>query len=145
MTPVFPDELARLVPPMPMPLERIFEAYLGLEIHELTPERCAATLEVRDELKQVMGLVHGGVYASMAESLASWATNAGVVADGRYAVGLSNQSHFLRPITKGTVHASASRRHAGGTVWLWDVDISDGEGRLCATSRVTMAVREAAG
>ena len=61
--------------------------------------------------------------------------------DGNYAVGLSNQTSFLRPITEGTVHAEATRRHRGRTTWLWDVEISDDAGRLCAVSRMTIAVR----
>jgi uncharacterized protein (TIGR00369 family) len=96
---------------------------------------------VRDAIKQPMGLVHGGVYAAIAESLASMATWQAVAADGRRAMGLSNATSFLRPITEGTVHASATRRHRGRTTWVWDVDITDDAGRLCATTRMTVAVR----
>ena len=40
------------------------------------------------------------------------------------------------------MHASAPARHRGRTTWVWDVDFTDDDGRLCATSRVTMAVRQ---
>jgi uncharacterized protein (TIGR00369 family) len=118
-----------------------FDAFYGLEIIEMDEERATARVPVRDELKQPMGLVHGGVYASIAESLASLATGTGSVPEGLLPQGLSNQTSFLRPILGGTIHATAIRRHRGRTTWIWDVEMSDDEGRLCAVSRMTIAVR----
>ena len=66
-----------------------------------------------------------------------------VSADGKRAQGLSNQTSFLRPIVRGTIHATARRRHSGRTTWVWEVDITDDEGRVCALVRMTVAVREA--
>ena len=100
-----------------------------------------AQVDVRDELKQPAGLVHGGVYATIAESLASLATHLAVVDDGRAAMGLSNQTSFLRPITEGHVNAEARARHRGRTTWIWEVDFTDDQGRLSALSRMTVAVR----
>ena len=102
-------------------------------------------VDVRDELKQPAGLVHGGVYATIAESLASMATHFAVSGEGRAAMGLSNQTSFLRPITEGHIHAEARARHRGRTTWVWEVDFTDDEGRLCALSRMTIAVRETRG
>jgi uncharacterized protein (TIGR00369 family) len=96
---------------------------------------------VRRELMQPWGIVHGGVFATIAESLASWATAMVVLGDGQAAMGLSNNTSFLRPIGEGTIHALATRRHRGRTTWVWDVDMTDDQGRLCASSRVTIAVR----
>jgi 1,4-dihydroxy-2-naphthoyl-CoA hydrolase len=121
-----------------------FEGLFGLEILTVSEDEVTARVPVRDELKQVAGLVHGGVYASIAESIASIATWYAVQADGRSALGLSNQTSFLRPILDGTIHAVARRRHRGRTTWVWDVEISDDEQRLCALVRMTIAVREAA-
>jgi 1,4-dihydroxy-2-naphthoyl-CoA hydrolase len=121
-----------------------FDALYGLEMVEVSDEQACACVKVRDELKQPFGLVHGGVYASIAESLASFGTAAGVMGDGRAAIGLSNQTSFLRPITEGTIHARAVRRHRGRTTWVWEVEITDDAGRLCVLTRVTIAVREAA-
>jgi 1,4-dihydroxy-2-naphthoyl-CoA hydrolase len=121
-----------------------FDAYYGLEIDRLDSEVAIARVKVRDELKQPFGLVHGGVYASIAESLASLGTAAGVMEQGKLAMGLSNQTNFLRPITTGTIHARAERRHAGRTTWVWEVEISDDEGRLCVLTRMTIAVRDPA-
>jgi uncharacterized protein (TIGR00369 family) len=67
-----------------------------------------------------------------------------VIEGGELAMGMSNNTSFLRPAKEGTLHALARRRHRGRTTWVWDVDIVDDEDRLCATSRVTIAVRPAA-
>jgi 1,4-dihydroxy-2-naphthoyl-CoA hydrolase len=119
-----------------------FEGLFGLEIVELSDERARARVTVREELKQPGGLVHGGVYASIAESLASWATASAVAAQGKSAVGLANQTSFLRPITQGSIEALALRRHRGRTTWVWEVEVSDADGRLCALTRMTIAVRD---
>jgi uncharacterized protein (TIGR00369 family) len=124
-----------------VPYEQTFDALYGLEVVEVGAERAAARVPVRDAVKQPMGLVHGGLYASIAESLTSMATAMAVAGDGNFAVGLANQTSFLRPITAGTVHANAVRRHRGRTTWLWDVEITDDDGRLCAVTRMTIAVR----
>jgi uncharacterized protein (TIGR00369 family) len=98
---------------------------------------------VSDEIKQPAGLVHGGVYCAIAESIASLATFVAVREDGMSAQGMGNQTSFLRPITEGSVHATARRRHRGRTTWVWDVEITDDRSRLCAVTRMTIAVRPA--
>lgn len=119
-----------------------FDAYYGLELLELSQDFARAELPVRDHHKQPFGLVHGGVYASIAEALASYATASVVVPKGQSASGMSNLTSFLRPITDGTVHALATCKHAGRTTWVWEVELTDDHRRLCATSRVTIAVRD---
>jgi 1,4-dihydroxy-2-naphthoyl-CoA hydrolase len=124
-----------------VPFDETFDALYGLEVDEVGEERATAHVPVRDAVKQPMGLVHGGLYAAIAESLTSMATAMAVAPDGNFAVGLANQTSFLRPITEGTVNATAVRRHRGRTTWLWDVEITDDQGRLCAVTRMTIAVR----
>jgi uncharacterized protein (TIGR00369 family) len=102
-----------------------------------------AKVDVRPELLQPFGLVHGGVYATIAETLASIGTFAGVHADGMHAMGLSNSTSFLRPILSGTIHAVARPVHRGRTTWLWDVECRDDADRVCAITRMTIAVRPA--
>ena len=120
-----------------------FDGLYGLEILAISDEEVTARVPVRDDLRQPGGLVHGGVLASIAESITSMATWLAVHGDGRSAQGLSNQTSFLRPILDGTIHAVARRRHRGRTTWVWEVEISDDDGRLCALVRMTIAVREA--
>ena len=121
-----------------------FDGLYGLEILTMSDEEVTAQVRVRDELKQPAGLVHGGVFASIAESITSLTTWNAVRGDGQVAQGLSNQTSFLRPILDGTIHAVARRRHRGRTTWVWEVDITDDDGRLCALVRMTVAVRDAA-
>ncbi|HXP28512.1 MAG TPA: PaaI family thioesterase [Solirubrobacteraceae bacterium] len=120
---------------------RGFDRLYGLELLDYGEEHVTAQVRVRDELKQPMGLVHGGVYASIAESLASLATALAVLPNGETAMGLSNSTSFLRPVTEGVVHAEATRLHRGRTTWVWDVRFTDDAGRTCAITRMTIAVR----
>src|SRR6478752_10586869 len=122
--------------------EDTFDGLYGLEITEQGDGLVRGRVAVRDAIKQPAGLVHGGVYAAMAESLASTATWIAVQGEGKTAMGLANQTSFLRPIIEGTVHAEARARHRGRTTWLWDVEITDDQGRLCAVTRMTIAVRD---
>ena len=127
-------------PPTP---EDTLEAVLGFELLEVGPELATGRAEVGPSHMQPFGLVHGGVYAAMAESLASVATYMAVKDAGNIAVGLSNNTSFMRPITSGYINGEARPRHSGRTTWVWDVDMTDDGGKLCATSRVTIAVRPA--
>jgi 1,4-dihydroxy-2-naphthoyl-CoA hydrolase len=120
-----------------------FDRHYGLEVEEAGDDVVRARVPVERHVTQPLGLVHGGVYASIAEALASLGTNIGVVPRGSVGLGMSNHSTFLRPVSKGTVHAVARRRHRGRTTWVWDVEMTDDDDRLCAVSRVTIAVRPA--
>jgi 1,4-dihydroxy-2-naphthoyl-CoA hydrolase len=128
---------------LPHTAEAGFDAVVGLEYTEFSDGLVTGRVPVRDELKQPAGLVHGGVYASIAESLASIGTHVAVMPEGKVATGLSNQTSFLRPITEGTIHATARARHRGRTTWVWEVEIEDDQGRLCVLTRMTVAVRDA--
>ncbi len=119
-----------------------FDAWYGLEMLELGPKIARGRLVVTDQHKQPFGLVHGGVYAAIAEGLASYSTALVVLADGYSASGMSNHTSFLRPVTGGTIHAEATCRHAGRTTWVWEVEMRDDQGRVCALSRITLAVRQ---
>jgi 1,4-dihydroxy-2-naphthoyl-CoA hydrolase len=120
-----------------------FDRLYGLELLGYDETEVSAQVTVRDELKQPAGLVHGGVYAAIAESMTSLATALAVMADGNTAMGLSNNTSFLRPVTEGVVHALATRLHRGRTTWVWDVRFSDDAGNTCALTRMTIAVRPA--
>jgi 1,4-dihydroxy-2-naphthoyl-CoA hydrolase len=133
---------AKLPLQMPVALDRGFDGLYGLELTELSDEVVRGRVAVSDEIKQPAGLVHGGVFAAIAESLASYGTASAVLEEGKLAAGLSNQTSFLRPITDGSIEAVATRRHRGRTTWVWEVEVSDDQGRLCVLSRVTIAVRE---
>lgn len=118
-----------------------FDRLYGLRLLAVSDEEVRAQTPVRPEVLQPAGLVHGGVYASIAESIASMATALAVMPTGEMAMGLANATSFLRPITEGTIHAQAVRIHRGRTTWVWDVRFTNDDGKLCAITRMTIAVR----
>lgn len=122
-----------------------FDEHCGLRVLEAGGERVRATVAVEPQLLQPTGVVHGGVYATIAEGIASLGTNHAVHARGAVAMGMTNSTSFLRPISAGTIEAEAVRVHLGWTTAVWDVSVRDDEGRLCAVARVTLAVRPARG
>jgi 1,4-dihydroxy-2-naphthoyl-CoA hydrolase len=128
--------------PAPLiPLERTFEGFLGLDWLELTEELAHVRFEVRENLKQPLGLLHGGIYSAVAETLASVATAFAVWKDGYTAAGMSNSASFLRPVTDGTVEAICRRRSRKADRWLWSTEFIQHQARLCALVDVTIAVR----
>jgi uncharacterized protein (TIGR00369 family) len=130
--PSFPD----------LPVSDDLNAALGFTIDEVEPGRVTGHAPVTNKIKQVFGIVHGGAHAAFAETLASVGTYVAVAEDGKVAMGMSNNTTFMRSLTEGTVHAEAIAIHRGSTTWIWDVTLKDDDGRTCAVSRVTIAVRE---
>jgi uncharacterized protein (TIGR00369 family) len=126
-----------------VPPQAPWDAAFGLVVDELGAERAVGHVEVQDRHKQPMGIVHGGLLASLAESVCVRATAAAVAGDGVAARGFSSQTSFLRPVLGGVLRAEARRRHRGRTTWLWEVDLRDDAGRLCTVVRVTVALRPA--
>jgi len=120
-----------------------FDDHIGHEYVEISADLMRGRCAVTDELRQPLGVVHGGVLAAIAESLASMGTYLGVADRGDIALGQTNTTQFLRPLREGTIHAEARPRHRGRTSWIWDVEITDDSGALCAISRLTIAVRPA--
>lgn len=114
---------------------------IGLAYQEIGAELVRATVPVAPIVQQPAGLVHGGVYSLIAEGITSHATGRVVRADGNVAFGQSSTTTLVRPISEGTIHAVGRRRHAGRTTWIWDVEITDDDERLCAMIRMTIAVR----
>jgi 1,4-dihydroxy-2-naphthoyl-CoA hydrolase len=125
-------------------IEDTFDSVIGLEIDDLLEVGLrTGRLAVTPAVCQPMGIVHGGVYAAIAESLASRGTADGVLELGKVPLGMSNNTSFLRPVPVGSVvHAEARAFHRGRTSWLWDVEMRNDDGKLCANSRVTIAVRD---
>ncbi len=118
-----------------------FDALYGLELVSVSDKRVEARVVVRPHHLQPAGFVHGGVIASLAEGMASLATHRAVAPDGMGAAGISNQASFLRPLGGPAITAVAERRHRGRSTWVWDVEVADDAGRVCALVRMTIAVR----
>jgi len=122
-----------------------FDDQLGLRFTELGPDGARAQLEVTPKLLQPMGLVHGGVYCSMIESMASVAAYTWFNASGNRGnvVGVNNNTDFLRSIDSGTVHGRAEPIHRGRRQQLWLVTITDDNDRVLARGQVRLQNLEA--
>jgi 1,4-dihydroxy-2-naphthoyl-CoA hydrolase len=118
-----------------------FDALLGTEWLDDDPDHARVRIEMRDDLRQPVGLLHGGVMSSLVESVCSRATALAVLDDGMAAMGQSIGVSFIRPITEGHAEVLAKARHRGRTTWVWDAEVQDAGGRLCALAQMTIAVR----
>jgi 1,4-dihydroxy-2-naphthoyl-CoA hydrolase len=118
-----------------------FDALVGTEWLDDDPEHARVRVEMRDDLRQPVGLLHGGVMSTLIESVCSRATALAVLGDGMMAMGQSIGVSFIRPITEGSAEVEARARHRGRTTWVWEAEVKDGRGRLCALAQMTIAVR----
>jgi uncharacterized protein (TIGR00369 family) len=131
---------------MTEPLEDLtspFDSLLGGELLSADPDSARLRLPVRDELRQPFGLLHGGVLSSVIEGLCSAGTFLAVYDQGMVAMGQAINVNFLRPVTTGAANVEAHARHRGHSTWVWDAEVRDDEGRLCALAQMTIAVRPA--
>jgi uncharacterized protein (TIGR00369 family) len=121
-----------------------FDSELGLRFTELSPDGARAQLEVQPKLLQPMGLVHGGVYCSIIESMASVAAFTWLASNGGgNVVGVNNNTDFLRAIKSGTVYGKAEPLHRGRRQQLWLVTITDDNDRVVARGQVRLQNLEA--
>ena len=118
-----------------------FSGLLGLKWLEQGPEGGKARIEVRDELKQPYGYLHGGVLTSALDEMCSRCTVLEVMSEGKVAMAQTIDISLLRSVQEGSVTVSARRRHRGRSTWVWEAEASDDQGRLCAIAKVTVAIR----
>ena len=130
--------MSRLEHHFVVPFERSFDAAYGLEY--VTPTHGRVT--VRPELLGADGTVQSGVYAAMAESLASTGTAVEVVPQGLIPSGLSNATYVVGDVRDGVLEARATCRARGELEWVWDVEIGPAGGPPSALATVAIAVRE---
>ena len=79
--------------------------------------------------------------STLVESVCSRATALAVLDDGMMAMGQSISVSFIRPVTEGDAEVTRRARHRGRTTWVWDAEVLDDEGKLCALAQMTIAVR----
>ena len=125
----------------PSGLHSHFDALVGTEWLDDDPGHARVRVEMRDELRQPVGLLHGGVISTLIESVCSRATALAVRGDGMMAMGQSISVSFIRPVTEGHAEVEAHARHRGRTTWVWDAEVRDANGKLCALAQMTIAVR----
>jgi 1,4-dihydroxy-2-naphthoyl-CoA hydrolase len=125
----------------PRGLHSHFDGLIGTEWLDDDPGHARVRLPLRDELRQPVGLLHGGVLSTLVESICSRATALAVMGDGMMAMGQSISVSFIRPITAGAANVEAKARHRGRTTWIWEAEVLNDDGKLCALAQMTIAVR----
>lgn len=115
---------------------------MGLKVLRATRDEVVGELEVSAHHLQPHGIVHGGVYASVIESLASIGAALDAMRHGKTVVGLENHTSFVRAVRGGVLRATARPLTRGRRSQAWDVTLVDGAGALIATGRVRLLVLE---
>lgn len=119
--------------------DRFAGGAIGLVWDRLALDRVTAHLDADERHHQPFGIVHGGVWCSVVESLASIAGALQVAASGRIVVGVHNATDFIRPHRTGRVDATATPVHRGRTQQLWLVEIvRAGDGKAVARGQVRL-------
>jgi len=117
-----------------------FVGHTGIELIEATPDMCQGKLVIEEIHQQPYGVVHGGVYCTLIETLASaggalWAMENGMAG----AVGVSNQTDFIRATSDGVLIGSATPIHRGRTQQLWLVEVTrEDNAKLVARGQVRL-------
>jgi 1,4-dihydroxy-2-naphthoyl-CoA hydrolase len=114
--------------------------HLEIEFTDIGDDYLIASMPVNEHTRQPLGLLHGGASCVLAETVGSMAANYAVDFQSYYCVGLSIYTQHIRAIKEGTVYAKATALHLGRSTQVWNIDMTDRQERLIATTRLTMAV-----
>ncbi len=112
---------------------------LGIRFVEVTPDRVAAELEIRDDLRTIGGALHGGAIMAFADTVGATATSLNL-APGATTTTLESKTNFFAAGRAGVVRAEATPLHRGRRTHVWQTRITDGEGRLLALTIQTQMV-----
>jgi 1,4-dihydroxy-2-naphthoyl-CoA hydrolase len=114
-----------------------FDDVVGTRILKADGDRVLAEVDIEPRHHQPFGIVHGGVHATLVETAASIGASLWL-GDGGAAMGISNHTDFLRPVSAGTLHVEATPLQRGKTMQLWQVAITDDQDRPVALGRVRL-------
>ncbi|NHI17086.1 PaaI family thioesterase [Microbacterium excoecariae] len=114
---------------------------MGIRFTEFSAERAVATMPVEGNTQPV-GLLHGGAYVVLGESLGSMAANLHA-GPGRLAVGLDINATHTASATSGLVTGTCTAIHLGGSVCVHEIVVRDERGRRCSTVRITNLIKDA--
>jgi uncharacterized protein (TIGR00369 family) len=124
---------------------RTVSEVIGLVIDSASGTEVLAHIDIDERHHQGSGTVHGGVYAHVIETIATIGATIAVRDSGQGAVGISNQTDFLRPFGRGRLDVAGRAVQQGRTLQLWLVEISNGEGKLVSRGQVRMFNQAASG
>ena len=115
-------------------------AKMGIEFIEFSVDRSVATMPVAGNTQPV-GLLHGGAYVVLGESLGSMSANL-AAGPGRLAVGVDINATHTRSATSGLVTGVCAPIHLGRSVMVHEIVVSDDQGRRCSTIRITNMIKD---
>jgi uncharacterized protein (TIGR00369 family) len=115
-----------------------FEVAIGLTFLTASADEVTCELPIGGHLHQPYGLVHGGVYASIIETLASVGAAMFALPKGQSVVGLENSTSFVRAVRTGKLHGVAKPVHRGRQTQVWECEVRGDDGKVAATGRVRM-------
>ncbi len=115
---------------------------MGVRFVRVTFDEVVAELTIGPEHRQAYGIVHGGVYSGVIETIASVGAAMNAMRDGRSAVGLENTTAFLHAVREGTLRATAVPVMRGKRTQVWDARVEDERGRVVSTGRVRLLCLE---
>jgi 1,4-dihydroxy-2-naphthoyl-CoA hydrolase len=115
---------------------------LGIEHREITKEKIVLTLPVTPKTHHPWGALHGGVSVVLAETAATMGACMNIDQEKQFAVGLEINASHIRSKREGILTATATPVHIGHAVSVWDIQISDEQGKLICTSRCTLAIMD---
>ena len=113
---------------------------MGIELVEFTLEQAVARMPVAGNTQPV-GLLHGGAYVVLGESLGSMHANLHA-GPGRLAVGIDINATHTRSATEGWVTGVCTPLHLGRSLTVHEIVVTDDRGRRCSTVRITNMVRD---
>lgn len=120
-------------------------ATLGIEVTEITENSVRGRMPVDARTTQPAGVLHGGASVALAETLASWAGYLAVDRTRFHVVGQEINANHVRPVRSGSwVYAEVTPANIGRRSHVWEVRITNDEGKLVCISRCTLAVIEMA-
>jgi uncharacterized protein (TIGR00369 family) len=114
--------------------------FLGIEFTEAGEGFVCGKMPASPQTKQPYGIIHGGAYVTLAETLGSVGAAFSVDYSKYRCVGLDINSNHIRSVREGWVYGRATALHIGRTTQVWEIKITDEAGKLVNISRLTMAV-----
>jgi uncharacterized protein (TIGR00369 family) len=113
---------------------------LGIEFVDFGEDFVTATMPVNSTVHQPMGLLHGGATAALAESLGSTGSYIMLGDENAGVVGIEVNANHLRSVKDGLIRAEGRLLHKGRRTHVWDIRVTDEEGRLISVCRLTNMV-----
>jgi len=124
-------------------LDLLFPGLIGVRLSEVTPDRVVAAMDVRPDLCTTGGILHGGAYMALADTLGAVGTVVNLAAGKRTTTTDSSTKFIAGARVNTTVTGECVALHRGRTTMVWQTSIRNAEGKLCAVVTQTQLVLEA--